>query len=93
MYPSVYNALADQAQIDGWIGVGMMTLAVILAFGLVPWLFRRAKRTRTVGVSNGESLEMGAMVVILVSLFLLCYGASQARWLANPRAYVIAHVK
>jgi hypothetical protein len=93
MYPSVYNALLDQAQIDGWIGVGMMTLAVLLGFVLVPWLFGRAKRMRVVGLGNGESLDLGAMVVIFASLFLLCYGASQARWLANPKAYVIAHVR
>jgi hypothetical protein len=90
---SVYQSLLDQAQIDGWIGVGMMTLAVLLGFLLVPWLFHRAKMTRMVAGGDGGSLDIAAMIVIFVSVFLLCYGASQARWLLNPRGYAIEHAR
>jgi hypothetical protein len=90
---SVYQSLLDQAAVEGWFGVGMMALAAALAFGLAPWLFRRAKRVRTVGLGDGGSQDAGAMIVVIASLVLFCWGASQAKWLLNPRGYVIEHVQ
>jgi hypothetical protein len=78
------QALLRQAEIDGWFGVGMIVVGLVLLTLVFPLMAKRARYSTNV--------ELLRYVLAIGSIVLILYGAHEALWLMNPKGYVLAHM-